>query len=133
MEAKHSSGSVHPISRGYDLRTLRLLRDSGYTHVRANDTWGWEAVEMAIDSASPTLLLAPFSPPLAARDLLPCFTSCSCADCRALPSDVERQEREADLDFDWELQAGRFDGDEEINEPAAIVSWLQWSLGGRAA
>ena len=57
MEALFSSGSVITVARRYDLRTLRLLADSGYTHVRqvsaAGEPWGWEEIAIAIDSATP--------------------------------------------------------------------------------
>lgn len=52
MEALHESGSVISLSRRYDLRTLRLLADSGYTHVRT-PTWAWEDIAVAINSATP--------------------------------------------------------------------------------
>jgi len=52
MEALHTSGSIIPVSRAYDLRTLRLLAECGYTHVRM-PTWAWEPIEIAIDSATP--------------------------------------------------------------------------------
>lgn len=52
MEALHESGSVIAVSRAYDLRTLKLLADSGYTHVRM-PTWAWEPIATAIDSATP--------------------------------------------------------------------------------
>jgi hypothetical protein len=52
MEALHASGSVIAVSRAYDLRTLKLLADSGYTHVRM-PTWAWEPIATAIDSATP--------------------------------------------------------------------------------
>lgn len=57
MEALFSSGSVIKVSRRYDLRTLRLLAGSGYTHVRsvsvAGEAWGWEPIATAIESATP--------------------------------------------------------------------------------
>ncbi len=49
MEALHASGSIIPVYRAYDLRTLRLLADSGYTHVRM-PTWAWEPIATAIDA-----------------------------------------------------------------------------------
>lgn len=52
MEALHASGSIIPVSRAYDIRTLRLLADSGYTHVRM-PTWAWGPIATAIDSATP--------------------------------------------------------------------------------
>lgn len=58
MEARHESGSIIPVARAYDLRTLKLLSDSGYTHVRAvnaaGEPWGWEPIATAIDSATPS-------------------------------------------------------------------------------
>lgn len=55
MEALHESGSILPVSRAraYDLRTLKLLADCGYTHVRM-PTWAWEPIATAIDSATPS-------------------------------------------------------------------------------
>ena len=58
MEALHTSGSVIAVSRAYDLRTLRLLADCGYTHVRM-PTWAWEPIATAIDSATPTTVNLP--------------------------------------------------------------------------
>lgn len=52
MEALHTSGSVIPVGRAYDPRTLRLLADCGYTHVRM-PSWGWEPIATAISSATP--------------------------------------------------------------------------------
>lgn len=52
MEALHESGSVISVARAYDLRTLKLLADCGYTHVRM-PTWAWEPIGVAIDSATP--------------------------------------------------------------------------------
>jgi hypothetical protein len=52
MEALHQSGSTIKVSRAYDLRTLRLLQECGYTHVRM-PTWAWEPITTAIASATP--------------------------------------------------------------------------------
>jgi hypothetical protein len=54
MEAKHESGSVIRVSRAYNLGTLRLLAECGYTHVRMSwmQPWAWEPIATAIDSAS---------------------------------------------------------------------------------
>lgn len=58
MEARHESGSVITAARAYDLRTLTLLADCGYTDVRmvssASDAWGWEPIATAINSATPS-------------------------------------------------------------------------------
>lgn len=52
MEAQHENGSVLKVARAWDLRTLRLLADCGYTHVRT-PTWAWFPITVAINSATP--------------------------------------------------------------------------------
>lgn len=52
VTALHESGSIMVVTKRYDLRTLRLLAASGYTHVRTGD-WAWEPIATAIDSATP--------------------------------------------------------------------------------
>jgi len=51
-EAQHWTGTILEIGRRPDLCSLKLLRDSGYTHIRTVG-WGWEKIDVAIDAATP--------------------------------------------------------------------------------
>jgi hypothetical protein len=52
MEALHENGTIIKVAkaREYDLVTLVLMADCGYTHVRT-PSWAWEEIAVAIDSA----------------------------------------------------------------------------------